>query len=173
MTVSRSYGSQRCDGRARQALRGRFRRHMGRVGVYGGRAVARGPEIFRAIAGADQLPERDHRGNTFGHSSITFCAPAADRKLIQQGRPNKYHFAEGTAEQSQFTDSGPRVKWPPGLPSRSVRSRSSLSRSRTCGQTRAHDSRGLQSPWPPRLARSVASRCSSYCPSPLLGPRVG
>ena len=32
-----------------------------------------------------------------------FYTPAADRKLIQQGRPGKYHFVEGTAEQLQLT----------------------------------------------------------------------
>jgi thymidylate synthase (FAD) len=34
-----------------------------------------------------------------------FYIPAADRKLIQQGRPGKYHFVAGTADQCQLTES--------------------------------------------------------------------
>ena len=37
-----------------------------------------------------------------------FYTPAADRKLIQQGRPGKYHFVEGTAEQLQLTEAAMR-----------------------------------------------------------------
>jgi len=33
-----------------------------------------------------------------------FYTPAADRKLIQQGRPGKYHFVEGTPEQLRLTE---------------------------------------------------------------------
>ncbi|MGH3313997.1 MAG: FAD-dependent thymidylate synthase [Streptomyces sp.] len=32
-----------------------------------------------------------------------FYAPRADRKLVQQGRPGKYEFVEGTAEQHELT----------------------------------------------------------------------
>jgi len=37
-----------------------------------------------------------------------FYTPAADRKLIQQGRPGKYHFVEGTSEQLQLTEAAMR-----------------------------------------------------------------
>ena len=37
-----------------------------------------------------------------------FYTPAADRKLIQQGRPGKYHFVEGTPEQLQLTEAAMR-----------------------------------------------------------------
>jgi thymidylate synthase (FAD) len=34
-----------------------------------------------------------------------FYIPAADRKLIQQGRAGKYHFEEGTPDQQRLTES--------------------------------------------------------------------
>lgn len=40
-----------------------------------------------------------------------FYIPAADRKLIQQGRAGKYHFEEGTPDQHRLTESSMRESY--------------------------------------------------------------
>ena len=88
---------QRHDGRARQALRGRFRRGVGGAGVHGGRAVHRRSAVSRAVPGTDQLPDagpprepvRAQLHDVPGHRPdlrLPGVPPAPDRLVLQRGK---------------------------------------------------------------------------------------